>query len=78
MSDRSPVRIINIGGKPHRLAVFRVESRDERGRPEKLTHLPDDRVAELSRDDRENHFVIAWVSVEGFADFPALANWGSA
>lgn len=68
-------RVVNIGGKPHRLACFRVESRDERGVPERLTHVPDDRVVELSRDARQNHFVLCWVSVAGFAPVPRLAGW---
>lgn len=72
-----PPRVVNIGGKPHRLAVFRVESRDERGRPETLVNIPEDRTAELSHDPRDNHFVLAWVSVEGFADMPELADWSA-
>jgi len=71
----NPHRIVNIGGKPHRLAVFRVESRDERGRPETLVNIPDDRTAELSHDPRDNHFIVAWVSVDGFRDEPSLADW---
>lgn len=73
----TPPRTINIGGKRFRLAVFRVESRDERGRPERLTNLPDDRTAELSEDPKANYFVCCWVNAAAFADHPELANWSA-
>lgn len=58
-------QIVNIGGKQHRLCVFRIESRDEQGRPESLTFIPDDREVELSTNPDANQFILGWVSLEG-------------
>lgn len=61
-----------IQGKPHRLCVLRVESRDEQGRPERLVFIPDDRVVELSTDPTQNQFVLAWISDEGLRPGPPV------
>lgn len=55
-----------IAGKRHVLAVFRVETRDEQGRPENCVYIPPDRTVELSSNPDENHFFCAWVASSPF------------
>ena len=58
--SRPPARKI-IGSEMYALTMFRVESRDERGRPESLTLIPRDRVVELSEDPEKNQFILGYV-----------------
>ncbi len=65
-----------IGNEKFVPAVFRVESFDEQGRPERLTHVPHDRTVELSRDKNDNHFLIVYANEKSIAPNPELANHG--
>lgn len=72
----SKIQRVNIGGKPFRLCVFRIDSWDENGVPERLTHIPEDRTAELSTNPDHNHFMLVWCSVVGVAPNPTMAGKG--
>jgi hypothetical protein len=64
---------INVAGRTMKARVLRVQKFDELGQPEVLTYLPDDRAAELSKDPKQNHFVIVYGTDEGFGPNPARA-----
>ncbi len=69
-------RVVNIGGHPFRLCCFRIESWDENGVPERLTHIPDDRTAELSDNSDRNHFMLFWCSFAAIGPNPKMAGKG--
>lgn len=58
---RGRTESIRINGEGHRLALFRVDTWDEKGRPETLTMIPEERVVELGNDPDANHFWFAYV-----------------
>ena len=58
--SRPPARKI-IGSEMYAITLFRVESRDERGRPEELTLITEDRIVELSEDPSKNQFIFAYI-----------------
>lgn len=77
MGEKKMPRYLVIGGRKFVPAVFRVESFDENGRPERLVHIPDERQVELSRESKDNHSLIVYASEKTIGPDPALANHGS-
>lgn len=57
-------RTVRIANDVYALVVCRVESVDEKGRPEVLTVIPPDRVVELSSDPEKNRFIGVYVRSE--------------
>ncbi|MFZ2875452.1 MAG: hypothetical protein WAZ94_13345 [Phycisphaerales bacterium] len=73
----SKIPTVQIGGKAHRLVVLRVEAFDENGVPQECSVLLDDGVAELSRDERDNHFILAWIPAVTLLPRPSLGGYRS-
>ncbi len=77
MANKKLPRFLVLGGKKFVTAVLRIESFDEQGRPERLVNVPDDRSVELSRESKDNHFLIVYANEKSVGPNPELANHGS-
>ena len=55
---RGPIELIYVGGKPHRLTLFRVLSRDDKGRPLECERIDDKRTVTLEGGEE---FMTAYV-----------------
>ena len=53
-----------IKGKLYALIVLRVETTLENDKPDTVSILRQDQVAELSDDESQNQFYTAWIPVE--------------
>lgn len=69
-------RFLILGGEKFVPSVFRVEAFDEKGRPEKLTMIPDERTVELSEDKRDNYFLIVYANEKSLRPNPEVAGHG--
>ena len=59
--NKKPTPIMFIGDKRYDLVVFRIVSRREDGTPDQLTWVGDMDTCELSKDVKENHFLVGYI-----------------